>query len=58
MEKETLDFKRGLSIQELEDRHELTIALTIAAIADSVEVGKDDDNTGPCGHKCQENCDD
>jgi len=27
MEKETLDFKRGLSIQELEDRHELTIAV-------------------------------
>jgi len=38
MKKEILDFKQGLSIQELEDRHELTIAVA----PEGVEADKED----------------
>ena len=40
MKKEVLDFKEGLSIQELEERHELTVAVS----ADALEAAKDDNN--------------
>jgi len=37
MTKQVIDLKESLSIQELEERHELTVAANI------VEVGKDDE---------------
>ncbi len=40
MSKQSLKFEQGLSIQELEERHELTVAIP----ADAVETAKDDNN--------------
>ena len=39
MKKQATDFNKGLSIQELEERHELTVAIP----ADAMEAAKDDD---------------
>ncbi len=40
MSKQVTDFNKGLSIQELEERHELTVAIP----SDVLETAKDDNN--------------